>query len=128
MVYKEANIPDLRITHGNNYRAIRYADVLLMAAEANSQATSPKGDPQELLDQVRDRAFGDEDHRVPATLENILLERRLELAGEGHRFFDQVRTEKTSTIPGFQDKHKLFPIPRLEIELAGNTWPQNPGY
>lgn len=129
MVYKEANLPDPRITHGNNYRAIRYADVLLMAAEANSQATAPKGDPQELLDQVRDRAFGDEDHRVPATLENIWQERRLELAGEGDRFFDQVRTGKTSSIPGFTtNKNEIFPIPRLEIELAGNTWPQNPGY
>ena len=129
MVYKEANLPDLRITHGNNYRAIRYADVLLMAAEANSQATSPKGDPQALLDEVRDRAFGDEDHRVPATLENILQERRLELAGEGDRFFDQVRTKKTSSIPGFTtNKNEIFPVPRLEIELAGNTWSQNPGY
>ncbi|WNH14023.1 RagB/SusD family nutrient uptake outer membrane protein [Thalassobellus suaedae] len=130
MVYKEANLPDTRITHGNNYRAIRYSDVLLMAAEANLQATSPKGDPQTLLDEVRDRAFsGDISYRVPATLENILQERRLELAGEGHRFFDQVRTEKTSTIPGFEvNKHDLFPIPRLEIELAGNTWSQNPGY
>jgi tetratricopeptide (TPR) repeat protein len=129
MVYKEANLPDLRISHGNNYRAIRYADVLLMAAEANIQATSPKGDPQAMLDEVRDRAFGDTNHRIPANLENILQERRLELAGEGHRFFDQVRTNKTSTIPGFQvNKHELFPVPRLEIELAGNTWPQNPGY
>ncbi|GAA4942205.1 RagB/SusD family nutrient uptake outer membrane protein [Algibacter agarivorans] len=130
MVYKEANLPDPRVTHGNNYRAIRYADVLLMAAEANLQATSPKGDPKALLDEVRDRAFGgDTGYRVPATLENILQERRLELAGEGHRFFDQVRTKKTSTIPSFEvNKHELFPIPRLEIELAGNTWSQNPGY
>ena len=82
-----------------------------------------------MLDEVRDRAFGDTNHRIPANLENILQERRLELAGEGHRFFDQVRTNKTSTIPGFQvNKHELFPVPRLEIELAGNTWSQNPGY
>ena len=129
MVYKEANIPDPRITHGNNYRAIRYSDVLLMAAEANSQASSPQDDPQVLLDLVRDRAFGDSNHRVSATIDNILQERRLELAGEGHRFFDQVRTGKTSSIPGFTaNKNEVFPIPKIEIELAGNRWDNNPGY
>ncbi|MDY0779518.1 RagB/SusD family nutrient uptake outer membrane protein [Tenacibaculum sp. IB213877] len=129
MVYQEANLPDLRITHGNNYRAIRYSDVLLMAAEANLLATTPLNNPQDLLDLVRDRAFGDTNHRIPANLENVWAERRLELAGEGHRFFDQVRTGKTSTIPGFQSgKNEVFPIPRIEIELAGNRWCQNKGY
>ena len=129
MVYQEANLPDKRISHGNNYRAIRYSDVLLMAAEANVLATIQKNNPQDLLNQVRDRAFGDVMHRIPATLENILQERRLELAGEGHRFFDQVRTNETSSIPGFQTgKNELFPIPRIEIELAGNRWCQNTGY
>lgn len=127
--YDEANLPDVVLTHGNNYRAIRYSDVLLMAAEANLLATTPVNNPQTLLDMVRDRAFGDTNHRVPATLENIWHERRLELAGEGHRFFDQVRTGKTSSIPGFTPgKNELFPIPRIEIELAGNNWEQNPGY
>ena len=129
MVYQESNLGDPRITHGNNYRAIRYSDVLLMAAEANLMATAQKNNPQDLLDQVRDRAFGDQNHRVPANIDNILLERRIELAGEGDRFFDQVRTGKTITIPGFQnDKNEVFPIPRLEIELAGNRWCQNKGY
>ena len=129
MVYQESNLGDPRITHGNNYRAIRYSDVLLMAAEANLMATAQKNNPQDLLDQVRDRAFGDQNHRVPANIDNILLERRLELAGEGDRFFDQVRTGETITIPGFQnDKNEVFPIPRLEIELAGNRWCQNKGY
>ena len=129
MVYQEANLGDPRITHGNNYRAIRYSDVLLMAAEANLLASSQKNNPQDLLDEVRDRAFGDTNHRVPANMDNVLLERRLELAGEGHRFFDQVRTGNTITIPGFKtDKNEVFPIPRIEIELAGNRWCQNKGY
>ncbi|SDR87262.1 SusD family protein [Polaribacter sp. KT25b] len=129
MVYQESNLGDTRITHGNNYRAIRYSDVLLMAAEANLLASAQKNNPQDLLDEVRDRAFGDSDHRVTANLDNILLERRLELAGEGHRFFDQVRTGKTITISGFKtEKNELFPIPRIEIELAGNRWCQNKGY
>ena len=54
----------------------------------------------------------------------------LELAGEGHRFFDLVRTERAAAaIPAFEvGKHEIFPIPLLEIELAGNVWAQNPGY
>ena len=72
-----------------------------MAAEANLQASVQKDNPQDLLDQVRDRAFGDPNNRITATLENILNERKLELAGEGHHFFDQVRTGKTASIPGF---------------------------
>ena len=60
--------------------------------------------------------------------QDIYNERRLELAGEGHRFFDQVRTGQTNTIPGFAPRNVLFPIPRIEIELAGNRWPQNDGY
>lgn len=127
--YAEANAPDPHLSHSNNYRAIRYADVLLMAAEANIRANTPVRDPQPLLDAVRSRAFGDQNHNVPATLENVLHERRLELAGEGQRFFDQVRNNETSSIPGFTTgKNELFPIPRIEIELAGNTWQQNPGY
>ena len=60
----------------------------------------------------------------------IYLERRLELVGEGHRFFDLVRTGKAAQeINGFQEgKHELFPIPAIEIQLAGNVWAQNPGY
>jgi hypothetical protein len=50
--------------------------------------------------------------------------------GEGHRFFDLVRTGRAAQeIDGFQvGKHELFPIPIQEIQLAGNTWEQNPGY
>ena len=126
--YAEGNAPDPHLTHSNNYRAIRFADVLLMAAEAHVQGGSA-GLAQNYLDMIRDRAFGNTSNRIPATLNNILQERRLELAGEGHRFFDQVRTGQTSSIPGFTpNKNELFPLPRIEIELSGNRWSQNPGY
>ena len=122
-------LPDANINRSNNYRAIRYSDVLLMAAEANLMATTQLNNPQDLLDMVRDRAFGNTSNRVTATLDNILQERKLELAGEGHWFFDQVRTGKTNTISGFTTgKNEVFPIPRIEIELAGNRWTQNQGY
>lgn len=137
-------IQDQNINRSNNYRAIRYSDVLLMAAEANLMASVVKNDPQTLLDEVRDRAFGDQAHRVTASIDNILNERRLELAGEGHRFFDLVRTGKAKEeiennvddIAGGQEvsktftigKNEVFPIPRIEIELAGNRWEQNSNY
>jgi hypothetical protein len=60
----------------------------------------------------------------------IYLERRLELVGEGHQFFDAVRKGRAAQeIPGFTpNKHELFPIPEIEIQLTGNRWQQNPGY
>ena len=74
------------------------------------------------------------DHNVSETgtslTSAIYHERRVELVGEGHRFFDLVRTGRAaSEIAGFQTgKHELFPIPAIEIQLAGNRWEQNPGY
>ena len=54
----------------------------------------------------------------------------MELVGEGHHFFDLVRTDRAATqIDGFTPgKHEVFPIPAIEIALAGNRWPQNSGY
>ena len=61
---------------------------------------------------------------------DIWKERRVELVGEGHRFFDLVRTGRAAAeIDGFQaGKHELFPIPIEEILLSGNRWENNPGY
>ena len=128
--YAEANAGDTNLTHSNNYRAIRYSDVLLMAAEAYNRGGVDDGRARDYVNLVRDRAGLDEITSSGITLtQDIYRERRLELAGEGHRFFDQVRTGQTNTIPGFMSgKNELFPIPRIEIELAGNRWSQNPGY
>ena len=126
---------DRNLTNPNNYRAIRFADVLLMAAEAfNRSATPNDAKAQTYLNTVRQRAFGDMLHNITATgstlTDNIYQERRVELAGEGHRFFDLVRTGKAAQeIEGFvAGKHELFPIPVIEIQLTGNRWSQNPGY
>ena len=126
---------DRNLTNPNNYRAIRFADVLLMAAEAFNRSTTPDDEKaQSYLNRVRKRAFGTTANNITATgdvlYENILQERRVELVGEGHRFFDLVRTGKAEQeidnfVPG---KHELFPIPAIEIQLAGNRWSQNPQY
>ncbi|WP_026778161.1 RagB/SusD family nutrient uptake outer membrane protein [Polaribacter sp. Hel_I_88] len=126
---------DRNLTNPNNYRAIRFADVLLMAAEAFNKSSTPNDTKaQAYLNRVRTRAFGNATNNITATgttlYDNILNERRVELVGEGHRFFDLVRTGRAAQeIDGFQTgKHEVFPIPAIEIQLAGNRWDQNPNY
>lgn len=123
----------IELNYLNNFRCIRYADVLLMAAEAWNRATTPNDvKAQGYLNQVRQRAFGDNLHNITATgtaLKTAIWdERRLELAMEGDRFFDLVRTGQAATkIAGFTaGKSELFPIPQSEVQISGLT--QNPGY
>ena len=156
---------------GVNYSIIRFADVLLWAAECAADAGDLEK-AREYVNYVRNRAktgrqvlvvydeygnyspsanyfvepyndaFPDKDFAVKA----IRFERRLELALEGHRFFDLVRwgiaddyintylqTEQqrlpnnlsgVSFTPG---KHEYFPIPQLEVDLNAEIV-QNPGY
>lgn len=125
---------DLNLTNPNNYRAIRYADVLLMAAEANNRGGISDTKAQQYLNEVRTRAFADENRNVTLTgtalTEAIYHERRVELMGEGHHFFDLVRTGRAaSEIDGFvAGKHEVFPIPLEEIEFSTENWVQNPNY
>ena len=139
-LYNQKYLPRVGQTSGqvelnylNNYRAIRYADVLLMAAEANNRAAAPNDAKAQLyLNQVRARAFGNNSNNVSATgtalRTAIWDERRLELGMEGHRFFDLVRTgQAASKITGWAaNKNEVFPIPQAEVDISGLT--QNPGY
>lgn len=130
----DQNMGDDKLTNPNNYRSIRYADVLLMAAEAYSAGGIDDTKARLYLNEVIERAFGNTSHNVtasgPGLTDLILKERRLELVGEGHRFFDLVRTGKADgTIPGFSaGKNELFPIPFEEIQFSNGNWAQNPGY
>ena len=126
----EIGLPDNDLTSPLNYKVIRYADVLLMAAEALAH-TGQGGKALGFLNEVRARV------NMPAMtssgnalMEDIYMERRLELSGEGLRFWDLVRTGKApSTISNFvSGKHERFPLPQVEIDLAGGNWNQNPGY
>jgi hypothetical protein len=62
----------------------------------------------------------------------ILNERRVELALEGHRFWDLVRTGKAAMVLGplgfMTGKHELLPIPQTEIDLTQGALDQNPGW
>lgn len=123
----------VELNYLNNFRTIRYADVLLMAAEANNRSTAANDvKALDYLNQVRKRAYGDDNHKVtvtgPALTQIIWDERRLELAMEGERFFDLVRTgQAKSKIPNFvTGKNEVFPIPQTEIDISGLS--QNPGY
>lgn len=127
----DLNTGDANLTNPNNYRSIRFADVLLMAAEALNRGGINDALAQTYLNRVRSRAgLADVTASGSALTDAIYAERRVELVGEGHHFFDLVRTGRASAeIDGFQTgKHELFPIPSIEIELAGNRWAQNPGY
>jgi hypothetical protein len=125
---------DLSLTNPNNYRAIRYADVLLMAAEALNRGGIDDTKALGYLNEVRDRAFGNTNHRISsvgsALTEAIWKERRVEFVGEGFRFFDLVRTGKAAAaISGFVvGKNELFPIPIEEIQFSNGNWKQNPEY
>ncbi len=123
----------VELNYLNNFRVIRFADVLLMAAEANNRATTPNDTKaQGYLNRVRQRAFADQLHNITLTgtalRQAIWDERRLELGMEGDRFFDLVRTgQAAAKITGFvTGKNEVFPIPQQEIDISGLT--QNPGY
>jgi hypothetical protein len=130
----ELGLADNDLTSPVNHKVIRYADVLLMAAEAhNRKATADDTKARQYLNQVRGRTSVN----MPAVTASgaalttaIYHERRVELAGEGLHFFDLVRTGRAAAqIPGFQTgKHELFPIPQAEIDLARAGWSQNNGY
>ncbi|PKD44864.1 RagB/SusD family nutrient uptake outer membrane protein [Rhodohalobacter barkolensis] len=135
----------LELNWGNNYRVIRFSDVLLMGAELHLD-----GDPNQAkayLDLVRERVGMPE---VAATLENIRNERRVELAMEGHRYWDlqrygqdeadahisiqgDVRQGYQGDAPDFAISYNtakmgLFPIPQSEIDISNGQLQQNEGY
>ena len=128
----ELGAPDTDLTSPLNHKVIRFADVLLMAAEANNQKSTPDDSKaQTYLNRVRARVGMSDITSTGTDLRDAIYhERRVELAGEGFHFWDLVRTGRAATeISGFTtDKNEVFPIPQDEIDLAGAGWPQNPGY
>lgn len=121
---------------GHNRRLIRYADVLLIAAEALNE-NNKSSEALTYLNEVRERARqGNEDILPDITTtdqellrELIIDERRVELALEGHRFWDLVRTGMATEVLGprgfIEGKHEVFPIPQNQIDLSQGTLTQN---
>jgi len=111
------------LNYKQNTYVIRLADTYLMEAEALGSGARA----QALLDAVRARVGLPS---VPVTLAAIKNERRMELAGEGFRFFDLVRWGDAATKlanRGFAaGKDEIFPIPIRELQ--GTKLKQNPGY
>lgn len=110
---------------------LRLADVVLMYAEAALMNGALSGDEVYALPeiiQIRDRAglgalSGDD------ALQVIKDERKIELAWEGHRWFDLVRWGDAKSTLGFtDDNYLLFPIPISEVLATSGTLSQNPGY
>jgi len=98
---------------------IRLADTYLLEAEAILQSGGAVGSGSrayQLLNAVRARVGL---NPVAVTLDNLIKERRLELAGEGHRFLDLVRWGKAATVLAYKgftaNKNEIFPIPQAEL-------------
>lgn len=135
-----------------NLNLIRYADLILITAEAYIQSNNLQR-ACELVNMVRTRARNCGTTGLPEDIETfnskeeamkaLRHERRVELALEGHRFFDLVRwrlAEKElkdemslKLETGFEcefqsPRNDFYPIPSQEIVLSGNALKQNPGY
>ena len=119
---------------GYNRKVLRYADVLLIAAEAANELGNTALALQ-YLNQVHQRANPDEEITETdgtALRERIYEERRAELAFENERFFDLVRTGRAAEVLGplgfTPGKNELYPIPQSEIDITQGVITQNPGY
>jgi hypothetical protein len=123
-----------------NIRILRYADILLMNAEAANEL-GDAGRALTSLNLVRARARGSNPVTVlaPVTttdqtaLRNaIYKERQVELAMESDRYFDVIRQGRGLEVFGPKGwkagKNEVWPVPQPEIDLSGGLLTQNPGY
>jgi len=122
-----------------NVRVLRYADILLMNAEANAQLGN-SAPALASLEKVRARARAGNNAILPvvtttdktALLNAIYHERRVELAMEFDRYFDVIRQGRAAAIFGPKGwkagKNEVWPIPQSEIDLSVGVLTQNPGY
>ena len=128
----EGQIADAVLNWNNDLRIYRYAETLLNAVEL-SLLGGGSGDIQTWFDEVRGRAGL---ASKPATIDNVLAERRVELLGEGKRYFDLIRSDKAQStlVPneyrtiGWTPNKKHLPIPQNEINSADGQLEQNTVY
>lgn len=135
---------DFMIGQYQDYVSIRYADVLLMAAELGS------ANAQKYFDDVRNRAFEGNAPAKTVSQAAIMAERRFEFAGEGHRYYDLLRqgvsvaastiaesvtlqngganATKTIQAAKINETKGLVQIPNSQITLSNNVLKQNAGW
>lgn len=130
---------------GIDFPLLRYADILLLTAEAENAISGPTAKAYEAINKVRRRAFNDMEHDLPTNLnadqflQVILEERKRELALEGQRKDDLVRNEILESVienfnisnpdraKDFQPFEYIWPIPQKEVDLNPAV-SQNTGY
>lgn len=144
-IKKYYDVPVAKNDNGNNIPVIRYADVLLMYAEAlNEVSYQAGGDAFTYLNQIRTRAGLSEKTAITTPDQAsfrlaIEQERRVELAFEGHRWYDLVRTGRAVTVinskkaqirqvADLTNNNLVFPIPQSQIDINRDKIKQNPGY
>lgn len=130
-------------TVGFDIPLLRWADVLLMAAEAHNEVAydgSADGLAMKYLNEVRKRANASEYTSLELPGQNdfrqaVQLERRLEMPFEMHRWFDLIRTDTAISEMAkvgltITKNDYLYPLPKTEVDLVNNpeSFPQNPGY
>lgn len=135
--------PDETARCGSNFAIMRYAEVLLILAEASNEVSGPSAEAYDAINQVRARARNGNPDVLPDLnglsqedfREAVLHERRMEFVNEGQRWYDLVRTgnlieyvkrakgDKTNP----QEFNSVFPIPQREIDINPKLT-QNPNY
>ncbi|GAB3657091.1 RagB/SusD family nutrient uptake outer membrane protein [Echinicola sediminis] len=127
-----------------NFVVLRYAEVLLNLAEAENELNGPTTTAFAAINKVRVRAGLNslpEDLTQGELREAIKKERRIELAFEGHRYFDILRygkedlkksMESITSVEGhervYDEKLIMWPVPQSEININENLLPQNPNW
>lgn len=144
--YSAPNGGDINLQKDPNQPVIRYADVLLMYAEALERGGGSSGEAMQYIDMVRERAVGPGDNSADFRntqqlmsdeglnlLEAIWYERRAEFAIEGDRWFDLVRSGRVDgnlfspQKAGNLDQSKVFlPIPQRDIDNTGGSLTEYP--
>jgi hypothetical protein len=139
-INNEAGTGNFQIDNIQDFAVIRFADVLLMAAELNLESNVSLA--QTNLNKVRDRAYKDATHHVTVSKIKIMEERRLELALEGHRYFDLIRqgtdvakaainnvdSDSQFNVTFRAETLGWFPLPQSQIVLSNGAISQNPGW
>ncbi|GHC53944.1 RagB/SusD family nutrient uptake outer membrane protein [Ulvibacter litoralis] len=127
--YPQSGGPD------HDWIELRLADVILLYAEALNENGSPATTVLPLLDDIRERAGLDVLDPTIINTQTLVRkaiqdERRLELAFEGHRWFDLVRTGTVDSEMGqtINPNYYVFPIPISEVLVSNGVITQNPGY